>query len=90
MIRRLTAEDHQQVQDFLQQLPTFALFLTADIEKYGYESSVFTIWEYSVTPRSYCMFSANIIIPWLFIVILIIIRRRSLCFLSDQAIKYDT
>ncbi|HAA37661.1 MAG TPA: hypothetical protein DCE00_02175 [Firmicutes bacterium] len=91
MIRRLTAEDHQQVQDFLQQLPTFALFLTADIEKYGYESSVFTIWGiFSHTQELLHVFGK-------YYNTLVVYSNTDhypaaeVCaFLSDQAIKYDT
>lgn len=44
MIRKLTIKDHQQVLNYLQVLPSFSLFLVADIEKYGYDGHVFTVW----------------------------------------------
>ena len=44
MICKLTAKNNEQVMEYLQLKPSFSLFLVADIEKYGYESDVFTVW----------------------------------------------
>ncbi|WP_339264475.1 GNAT family N-acetyltransferase [Geobacillus sp. FSL K6-3411] len=44
MIRRLTAEDHQQLFSFLQQDPSFNLFIIGDIESFGYDADFQDVW----------------------------------------------
>ncbi|MFC0297186.1 GNAT family N-acetyltransferase [Geobacillus jurassicus] len=44
MIRRLTAEDHQQVFSFLRQDPSFNLFIIGDIESFGYDADFQDVW----------------------------------------------
>ncbi|MBB6282407.1 GNAT family N-acetyltransferase [Geobacillus subterraneus] len=44
MIRRLTAEDDQQLFSFLRQDPSFNLFLIGDIESFGYDADFQDVW----------------------------------------------
>ncbi|MCG6793884.1 GNAT family N-acetyltransferase [Anoxybacillus geothermalis] len=44
MIRRLTAEDDQQVFSFLRQDPSFNLFIIGDIESFGYDADFQDVW----------------------------------------------
>jgi predicted GNAT family acetyltransferase len=44
MIRKLTKHDHEQVFSYLQQEPSFNLFLIGDIEAYGYEQPFQELW----------------------------------------------
>ncbi|WP_445614177.1 GNAT family N-acetyltransferase [Geobacillus sp. YF-1] len=44
MIRRLTKEDHEPVFLFLQQDPSFNLFIIGDIESFGYDADFQDVW----------------------------------------------
>lgn len=44
MIRKLTEKDHDQVMDFLSVEPALNLFITGDIENFGYETDFQQIW----------------------------------------------
>lgn len=91
MIRKLTMEDHQQVENYLQVLPSFSLFLVADIEKYGYDSSVFTVWGiFSHTGDLLHVFGKYYHTLVVYSNTATYPAAEVNAFLSDQAIEYDT
>jgi len=44
MIRKLTAQDHEQVLSFLSEEPSINLFIIGDIEAFGYDSDFQEVW----------------------------------------------